>query len=165
MTRGNKSQIATRQLAAEVASRPVLVDRERYSEASKRSYGWNLLPSAYSDIRYLCKACGEADVWTRAEQKIDFEELGKYMWQTRVLCTNCFRKKVALQKTLRARQQRSTKRNLSEQEWKAWAEDLREYVKLGGRENPALARMIEKRIKEAPASRSNTTPCPAAGPR
>ena len=145
MTRGDKSKKAQLKKAARMSSMAVPVDREKYSDASKRSEGWYHLPDEYQDIHYECQACGTTAVWSRREQKSDFEEKGRYIWQRRVLCQSCFRRKTSLQGVLNDRQKIGASAELSVKELTAWAEEMREYERLGGRRSAATWRMIEKR--------------------
>jgi hypothetical protein len=65
------------------------IDRERWSEESKRSYAYHYQATSYEDIHYECSKCGTPSVFTAQEQKISFEEKKNYIWQRRTLCPQC----------------------------------------------------------------------------
>jgi Probable zinc-ribbon domain len=65
------------------------IDRERWSEASKRSYAYHYQVTHYEDIHYTCSKCGSASVFAAKEQKESFEEKKNYVWQRRTLCPSC----------------------------------------------------------------------------
>ena len=65
------------------------IDRERWSEESKRSYAFHYQATSYEDIHYQCSKCRAASVFTAHEQKISFEEKKNYIWQHRTLCPKC----------------------------------------------------------------------------
>ena len=65
------------------------IDREKWSESSKRSYAFHYLKTHYEDIQYRCRKCNELAIFTAGEQKIAFEVKKNYIWQQHVLCTKC----------------------------------------------------------------------------
>lgn len=65
------------------------IDRDQWSEASKRSYAYHYQRRHYEDIHYVCRRCGRRSVFTAADQKIAFEVKKHYIWQRRTLCGDC----------------------------------------------------------------------------
>ena len=65
------------------------IDRERWSEESKRSYAYHYQATSYEDIHYECSKCRAPSVFTAQEQKVSFEEKKNYIWQHRTLCPKC----------------------------------------------------------------------------
>ena len=73
-------------------------DPEQWSDDSKRSVAYEFTPQAYQDKAYLCWRCRAPDVFTAAEQKHTFEVRKANISQQRVLCRECHREWVALER-------------------------------------------------------------------
>jgi hypothetical protein len=72
-------------------------DPEQWSEDSKRSVAYESRPAQpYRDKAYLCWRCKTRDVFTAAEQKYTFEVHKANVSQQRVLCRECHREWVGL---------------------------------------------------------------------
>jgi Probable zinc-ribbon domain len=65
------------------------IDRDQWSESSKRSYVYHYQRRFYDDIHYICRRCQSPSVFTAADQKIAFEVKKHYIWQRRTLCGDC----------------------------------------------------------------------------
>lgn len=65
------------------------IEREKWSESSKRSYAYHYGRAAYEDISYVCRKCSSAAVFTAEQQKESFEVKKNYIWQRRTLCNSC----------------------------------------------------------------------------
>ena len=66
------------------------VEKELWSDSSKRSTRYDFALESYSDVHYKCIACGVGACFSAAEQKVAYETEGKYIRQRRKLCQNCF---------------------------------------------------------------------------
>jgi hypothetical protein len=74
-------------------------DPELWSEESKRSVEYEFVPPRpYRDKAYLCWRCKAPDVFTAAEQKHTYEVQKANISQQRVLCRECHREWVALER-------------------------------------------------------------------
>jgi len=67
----------------------VPIDREQWSESSKRSYAYQYRTTAYEDIEYQCGKCGATDVFAAKDQKLAYEVKKQYIWRRRTLCSTC----------------------------------------------------------------------------
>ena len=76
------------------------LDRDNYSESSKRSVGFEYLGGFYASINYRCKKCYQSAIFTAIEQKESFEIKKKYMWQKRLLCNKCHKEMYLVKKEL-----------------------------------------------------------------
>ena len=65
------------------------IKREKWSEASKRSYAYHYSRAVYEDITYVCRKCSKTAVFTGEEQKESYEVKKNYIWQRRTLCGQC----------------------------------------------------------------------------
>jgi len=65
------------------------IERENWSEASKRSYAYHYSRVVYEDITYVCRKCSKTAVFTGEEQKESYEVKKNYIWQRRTLCGQC----------------------------------------------------------------------------
>lgn len=68
----------------------VPADKSKWSEASKNSFSYDSCIEYYEDIPYHCYKCDAKAVFTAEEQKEAFEILKCYVWQRRVLCSECY---------------------------------------------------------------------------
>jgi hypothetical protein len=62
------------------------IEREKWSESSKRSYAYYCVGTDYEDIFYICKKCSVKAVFTGEQQKESYEVKKNYIWQRRMLC-------------------------------------------------------------------------------
>jgi hypothetical protein len=125
-------------------------EKERYSESSKRSYGWQLRGGYYADIEYVCRKCKRKSVFSAFEQKKSFENRNEYLDQCRVFCSECWRKGRQLKAKLREMEQKYCEDKakwLSEREFLLeWLNLLKEYAPYTRRPNVMRMRFIEKHL-------------------
>ena len=79
------------------------VEKEMWSDSSKRSTRYDFAPESYTDVHYKCIACGVGACFSAAEQKVAYEKKGRYIRQRRKLCQNCFEeyeKRLAVQRSM-----------------------------------------------------------------
>jgi hypothetical protein len=68
----------------------VLMDREKWSESSKRSFAYyGSSMTCYENISYRCTKCSQPSVFTAEEQKIAYEIRKEYIWKIKTLCSVC----------------------------------------------------------------------------
>ena len=65
------------------------IEREKWSESSKRSYVYYSAGTEYGDIVYTCEKCSAQAVFTGEQQKESYEVKKNYIWQQRRLCGSC----------------------------------------------------------------------------
>lgn len=69
----------------------VLMDREKWSESSKRSFAYSgSSMTCYENISYRCRKCSQPSVFTAEEQKIAHEIRKEYIWRRKTLCSDCY---------------------------------------------------------------------------
>jgi hypothetical protein len=68
----------------------ILMDKEQWSEDSRRSYSYDSSEDYYEDICYKCYTCGCAAIFTAQDQKETYEIKKRYIWQRRKLCPLCY---------------------------------------------------------------------------
>jgi hypothetical protein len=69
----------------------VLMDKEKWSESSKRSFAYSgSKMTHYENISYRCAKCSQPSIFTAEEQKIRYEELQQFIWRRRTLCSACY---------------------------------------------------------------------------
>ena len=78
------------------------LNRDEYSDESKRSLGHEYLGDEYKDIKYKCAKCEKKALFTASEQKQAFEVRKEYMWIKRTLCTPCWREMRKIKSKLQA---------------------------------------------------------------
>jgi hypothetical protein len=132
----------------------VEINKENWSEESKRSYSYDSPISCYQDENYKCYKCGESSVFTAEEQKYSYEVKKNYIWKKRVLCQNCFSEYEALTKKICEFENAwgcepvaGKGKALYLQEWLS---ALNEVPSFGKPKNEAVAIMISKRIEKIP---------------
>ena len=78
----------------------IRIDKEAWSDESKRSYSYDSHIEFYEDERYQCVKCGCSAVFSAQEQKEAFEVKKRYIWQRRTLCKSCYGELLELKKEL-----------------------------------------------------------------
>lgn len=78
----------------------VPLNKDAYSESSKRSEGFWFLGDTYEDIRYQCKKCTKSTIFSAEEQKETYEVKKRYMWQQRTLCNDCYKEMLQIKTEL-----------------------------------------------------------------
>lgn len=122
------------------------IDRDQWSEASKRSYAYHYQRRYYEDIHYVCRRCGKQSIFTGADQKIAFEVKKHYIWQRRTLCGDCNAGLFALRILHRqleakwASQKTELSRDVAFLE--AWHKVLESFPEYGSRIGGAMAKRV-----------------------
>jgi len=80
----------------------VKLDRDKWSESSKKSSLYEYDDKYYIDISFDCKKCWEPSILSAAEQKHWYEELKYYVWKTPTLCPTCFENYTDLKSELKS---------------------------------------------------------------
>jgi len=129
------------------------IDKENYSDSSKRSVGHEFLEEYYSDVKYKCIKCKRHAVFTAQEQKEAYEVRKEYMWSIRVLCNTCWKERHSIKKELDEKESiylQSKESAIKDKLFlKEWLTLLQEYPKYGKSENSARIRFINKALKNA----------------
>lgn len=78
-----------------------LADPSQWNEASQRSvsFGWT---TEYEDIEYNCWRCRKAAVFSATDQKYTFEVKKAPIDQRRILCADCWRLSLVIDKEVEA---------------------------------------------------------------
>ncbi|CAH0535399.1 hypothetical protein VST7929_02972 [Vibrio stylophorae] len=128
----------------------VRLNKDSYSEESKRSIGHEFLGSEYKDIEYVC-ICGKRDVFKAEEQKEDYEVRKEYMWARRVLCRSCWRECRKLKFELTEMEKwYSENKNVALQSpefLKSWLKALQRYPGFGKKADTARIEFLKKALK------------------
>ncbi|WP_211252244.1 zinc-ribbon domain containing protein [Marinobacterium jannaschii] len=61
------------------------VDRSKLNLGNSYDPG----PEYYYDQTFTCKGCGKAELWTAAQQKWWYEDVGGYFFATAIRCRSC----------------------------------------------------------------------------
>ena len=81
------------------------IDRESWSEESKRSYAYGFNDRFYSDIERKCAHCSTVFVFLGETQKQIFELEKRYIWFRPRLCVDCHLERSGLREQARYFQQ------------------------------------------------------------
>lgn len=130
----------------------VPVDREKWSESSKRSYTYYSHPPEYRDYHYKCSSCGQPSVFTAEAQRNAYEVRKAYIWQSRTLCTDCFRECMRIERDLRkCAEDWKSDRSVLQQNTeflRRWLTLLEDHVKYGGRADAGNIHMLRHLLGE-----------------
>ena len=130
----------------------VIIDRNAWSEESKRSYAYEYTNKYYEDIGYLCIKCSSGCTFTAEEQKETYEVKKRYIWQRRVLCNRCFKELQILEKknqeyeTQWSNEDKSSRCKVKYLE--DWLHLINELPKYGKSKNHSKAEQLLKIINE-----------------
>lgn len=128
----------------------VPLNKEAYSESSKRSVGFEFLGEFYEDIRYQCEKCTKSTVFTAAEQKETYEVKRRYMWQQRFLCNECHGEMVDIKIELQEVEKyycSNKKQSLQDREFLLnWLRLLNEYPTYWKNGNPSRVTFVKKAL-------------------
>ena len=128
----------------------VPLNRNEYSQESKRSVGHEFLAAYYEDIKYVCIKCNSEAVFLAEEQKQAYEVRKEYMWIERKLCYICWKQMRAIKAEL-YRVEREYCENkpkaLSNKEFLTqWLDILELYPKFGKKANFARIDFVKKHL-------------------
>ena len=150
-TAGRLSQTLDRMNTA--PRKPVPVDREQWSESSRRSLDYDFAPAFYEDKPFNCLACGAKATFTAEQQKREYEVKKAFTWQQHILCHPCFVKRHELSGQNDALLNRwSTEKLRMKQDTVAlnqWVEILELLPTYGMRKDTARLRMLRKLLANA----------------
>jgi hypothetical protein len=132
---------------------PVPVDAEQWSEESRRGLEYLSAPDHYEDIPFDCHVCRSPSVFTAEQQKYTFETKKAYIWQRRLLCASCHRRRnelstrsaTALAAWTKDRARLKTETDFLDR-WKRVLEELPAY---GVRKDTARISMLGKLLEDA----------------
>ena len=129
----------------------VPINKEDYSEESKRSYGHESLEKYYKDIEYTCISYFQKAVYSAIEQKEALEVRKEYMWRERVLCKVCWKEMRHIKKKLAAMESEyceNKQEKLNDIEFlEKWIDLLNQYKMYSKQPNTARIAFIEKHLK------------------
>ena len=132
---------------------PVPVNKELWSEESRRGLDYAFAPEFYEDKPFVCRACGSKSVFTAEQQKYTYEVKKAFTWEQHVLCPVCFHKRNELSAESSAflaawsQNKRAVVENLpTVRRWKEVLELLPTY---GVRKDAARIRMLSKLLANA----------------
>lgn len=131
----------------------ILMDREKWSESSKRSCAYDvLLTTYYENISYRCRKCSRPSVFTAEEQKIAYELRKEYIWKKKTLCSNCYLDLELLRKKEKQFQEEWTKnKEILKADYKflcAWLEVLEDVPSYGKKANFSMIKMLTRLAHE-----------------
>jgi hypothetical protein len=129
----------------------VPTDPEQWSESSKRSYIYDSPPSEYKDYNYVCCRRKQPSVFTAEAQREAYEVRKAYIWQRRVLCSDCFRMCLQIESELEqcAAGWKSSRQLLQvdDQFLRRWLALLEDHVYYGNRADTGNIRMLRKLLR------------------
>lgn len=128
------------------------LNKEEYSESSKRSVGFEYLGDYYEDIHYKCSKCAMSAVFFAEDQKHFYEVEKQYMWAGRKLCPTCWARYSNLKIELKLKEawyvehKEEVIRNREFLE--EWLTLLKEHIKYAKKGNPSRIKFIEKALAD-----------------
>ena len=129
----------------------VLINKDEYSEESKRSIGHEFLRKYYQDIEYTCKKCSKKVIFLAEDQKQAYEVRKDYMWAERQLCDLCWKEvrsiKVDLQRIESEYCENKANALSNEGFLTQWLELLELYPKFGKKANSSRIVFVKKHLK------------------
>lgn len=136
------------------------IEREKWSESSKRSYAYHYGRVAYEDISYVCRRCSIGAVFTGEEQKEAYEVKKNYIWQRRTLCSPCnaelYRLKVrnmALHERWAKEKARLQRDSAFIAEWLAVIVTLHKFPAFGSRIGGSMGERLRKLLSSVPMNK------------
>jgi hypothetical protein len=131
------------------------VDKEQWSESSKRSYAYDStgIPGEfYEDIAYTCLKCSTPSVFPGVEQKTAYEVKKNYVWKRRILCNVCFHRLEELKKKDQEFQKRwEQEKTVLSKDYRFlcdWLSVLKEVPSFGKRKNECMINMLRRLAHE-----------------
>jgi len=129
------------------------INKDDYSESSRKSVGFEYLGDYYEDKKYRCKKCYKQDIFTAEEQKKTFEVKKAYMWQQRFLCGLCYQEMSSIKKELIETDNKYLENKEvvlgNEELLKRWLFLLTEFPKYWQKEDTAKIAFVKKAINNA----------------
>lgn len=129
----------------------VPLNRDEYSDSSKRSVGYEYLDEYYKDIKYRCIKCEKKTIFSAQEQKEAYEVRKEYMWSKRIICPSCWKEMRVLKKKLEENEAHYIANKadvVKDKEFLGeWLEALKEYPKYGKNEDTARIRFVENALE------------------
>lgn len=126
------------------------INRNAWSEKSKRSYAYEMSDVFYEDIHFKCIKCKCNATFTAQEQKEAYEIKKQYISQKRKLCQQCFEEMLKLTFEIRDYQKRwasEPEANKSSATYlNDWHSALISISHYGKRKNYAIINMLSKYI-------------------
>ncbi len=126
------------------------LNKEAYSDSSKRSVGFEFLGEFYRDIHYQCKRCAKSEIFTAEDQKYTYEIKKKYMWQQRFLCNKCHAEMVTIKSELQKMEKyycNNKEQSLKDREFLLkWLRLLKKYPTYWKKSNSSRVKFIEKAL-------------------
>lgn len=130
------------------------IEREKWSESSKRSYAYHYGRVAYEDIPYVCRRCSIDAVFTGEEQKEAYEVKKNYIWQRRTLCGPCNAELYRLKVRNMALHERWAKEKASLQRDSAfiaeWLTVIDQFPAFGSRIGGSMGEKLRKLLSRVP---------------
>ena len=124
------------------------LNKEQYSESSKRSVGHEYLGKYYEDIHYKCSKCKKPAVFLAEEQKHFYEVEKRYMWSDRKMCSECWFQYSNLKNELKSKEALYAENKKEAVKNREFLEErlglLNEYIKFGKKGNPSRIKFIQK---------------------
>ena len=128
----------------------IQLNKNEYSEESKRSVGYSYLGKFYADIEYDCWKCKKREVFSAEDQKYTYEVKKLYMWARRVLCKKCWQEERLLKNQLQdIEKQYCTDKEVKlndEAFLRNWLKLLEEYPTYGKKGNNSRMKFIKKHL-------------------
>ena len=138
------------------------INKNAYSEESKRSVGHEFLGEYYEDIKYNCSKCKEIAIFLASEQKKAYEVRKEYMWVKRQLCDNCWKEMRSIKAELYRIESEYCKNKAISLASKVilteWLELLELYPKFGKKANSARIIFVKKHLNLIGYRRSPPAP-------
>jgi hypothetical protein len=135
------------------ASEKVPINKEEYSESSKRSAGHEYLGEYYSAYKYGCFKCGKKAIYSAIEQKEAYENRKEYMWAKPTLCSQCWKEKRVLKTTNNKMESlfclEKEKYLADENFLNEWLKSLIEYGLYTNKANTARIEFIKKHLTKS----------------
>ncbi|MCQ8876884.1 zinc-ribbon domain containing protein [Pseudoalteromonas shioyasakiensis] len=128
----------------------VPLNKNAYSQQSKRSVGHEFLAAYYEDIKYVCIKCNSEAVFLAQDQKQAYEVRKEYMWAERKLCNSCWKQMRAIKAKLVSVEleycANKAERLLNEAFLTQWLDLLVLYPQFGKKANPARVEFVKKHL-------------------
>jgi pyruvate/2-oxoacid:ferredoxin oxidoreductase alpha subunit len=132
---------------------PVRINKELWSEESRRGLEYAFAAEFYEDIPFVCYTCGAKSIFTAEQQKSMYEVRKAYVWARHVLCPTCFKGKNELSAEaasfLATWLQDKGTITTNPARISRWKEVLELLPKYGVRKDTARIRMLSKLLENA----------------